>query len=178
MAKPKIATVWLTGCAGCHMSVLDMDERLMDIVQAADITASPITDIKEFPEVDVGIGEGAVSNEHNMEVLETLRSRCKILVALGDCVGFGCVPMLRNSFPLKQVLEHGYIWTKSTAAGKVPDDPEVPRLLDQVHPLRDFVKVDVTLPGCPPSADVIFHALSELAAGRIPEIPEELLKYD
>jgi NAD-reducing hydrogenase small subunit len=160
------------------MSVLDMDERLIDIALAVDITASPVTDIKEIPEVDVGIVEGAVSNEHNLEVLETLRSRCKILVALGDCAGFGCIPMLRNALPLRQVLEHGYIWTRSTAGGIVPDDPEVPRLMDQVHPLRDFVKVDVHLPGCPPSADVIFHALAELAAGRIPEIPQELLKYD
>jgi len=160
------------------MSVLDLDERLIDIAQAVDITASPITDLKEIPEVDVGLVEGAVSNEHNLEVLETLRARCSILVSLGDCAGFGCIPMLRNAIPVQQVLEHGYIWTKSTAAGMVPNDPEVPRLLEQVHPLRDFVKVDVHLPGCPPSADVIYFALTELAAGRIPEIPQELLKYD
>ena len=178
MSKPKVATVWLTGCAGCHMSLLDTDERILDIAAAVEITASPITDIKEIPEVDVGVVEGAVSNTHNIEALEKLRARCKILVALGDCAGFGCIPMLRNGLPLREVLEHGYIWTKSTAGGVVPQDPELPRLLDQVHPLRDFVKVDVHLPGCPPSADAIFHALVELASGRMPQVPQELLKYD
>lgn len=178
MDRPKVATVWLTGCAGCHMSLLDVDERILDIAAAAEITASPITDLKEIPEVDVGVVEGAVSNDHNLHVLETLRARCRVLVALGDCAGFGCVPMLRNAFPLREVLEHGYIWTKGTAGGMVPQDPELPRLLDQARPLRDFVKVDIHLPGCPPPADAIYHALTELAAGRMPEIPQALLKYD
>ena len=178
MEKPKVATVWLTGCAGCHMSLLDLDERIIDIATAAEITASPITDIKDIPQVDVGIVEGAVSNEHNLEVLEKLRARCKILIALGDCAGFGCVPMLRNAFPLREVLAHGFIWTRSTSGGMVPDDPELPKLMEQVHPLRDFVKVDIHLPGCPPSPDVIYYALTELVAGRMPRIPRELLKYD
>lgn len=86
--------------------------------------------------------------------------------------------MLRNGLPVREVLEHGFIWTKSTAGGIVPNDPELPELLDQVHPLRDYVQVDVHLPGCPPSADAIYAALVDLASGRMPAIPQALLKYD
>ena len=98
MAKPKVSSDWLAGCAGCHMSLLDMDERIVKIAEVADIRATPITDLKE-PDasgVDVGVLEGGINNSANEEVAHRMRSRCKILVALGDCAVFGGVPAMRN----------------------------------------------------------------------------------
>ena len=176
--KPKIATVWLGGCSGCHMSLLDLDERLIDIAKAVTITASPVTDIKEPPEVDVVLVEGAVCNTDNLHVLRKVRERAKILVAFGDCACFGNIPTMRNFFPLEDVLQRGYVDTESTASGEVPRSEELLELLDNVQALHAVVKVDANLPGRPPSADAIYFALTELLAGRLPAASGELLHYD
>ncbi|MBP1694584.1 MAG: hoxY [Chloroflexi bacterium] len=180
MAKPKISSDWLAGCAGCHMSLLDMDERLVKIAELADIRATPITDLKQ-PDasgVDVGILEGGVNNSANEEVAHRMRDRCKILVAFGDCAVFGGVPAMRNFFPLEDSLRRAYIETESTdAEGMIPRDPELCRPT-LVRALQDVVPVDVFVPGCPPDADVIYYMLSELAQGRIPEIKDENLHWN
>jgi len=180
MAKPKISSDWLAGCAGCHMSLLDMDERLVKIAELADIRATPITDLKQ-PDasgVDVGILEGGVNNSANEEVAHRMRDRCKILVAFGDCAVFGGVPAMRNFFPLEDSLRRAYIETESTdAEGMIPSDPELCRPT-LVRALQDVVPVDVFVPGCPPDADVIYYMLSELAQGRIPEIKDENLHWN
>ena len=180
MAKPKISSDWLAGCAGCHMSLLDMDERLVKIAELADIRATPITDLKQ-PDasgVDVGILEGGVNNSANEEVALRMRDRCKILVAFGDCAVFGGVPAMRNFFPLEDSLRRAYIETESTdAEGMIPSDPELCRPT-LVRALQDVVPVDVFVPGCPPDADVIYYMLSELAQGRIPEIKDENLHWN
>lgn len=178
MSKTKIATCWLCGCSGCHMSVLDIDERIVDLSSLIELTSSPVTDVKEPPLCDVGIIEGAVSNEENLAVLRQMREQCKFLIALGDCAGLGCVPMLRNFLPLKDVLQRGYVETESTVSGEIPTDEELPKLHDKVRPLRDFVKVDFHIPGCPPPADTIWYALTELLNGRVPKLEGELLHYD
>jgi len=180
--KVKVATAWLAGCSGCHMSVLDLDERLIDLAQLVEFTASPITDVKEIPEVDVGIIEGAVCNEENEHVLRTMRRRCKVLVALGDCAITGNIPALRNQFKLKDVIARGFVETESTQVGALPGsgpaNGDVPKLADRVRPIQEFVKVDVHIPGCPPDADTIWYALTELLAGRMPQWSETNLKYD
>lgn len=180
MAKPKVSTDWLAGCAGCHMSLLDMDERIATVVSLVDLRATPITDFKHPDEsgVDVGILEGGVNNSANEEVAKRMRSRCKILVALGDCAVFGGVPAMRNFFTIEESLKRAYIETESTdSSGKIPNDPElcVPM---KVHALQDIVPVDVFVPGCPPSADAIFFALSELAQGRIPDLKGDTLAWN
>jgi NAD-reducing hydrogenase small subunit len=176
--KIKVATVWLGGCSGCHMSFLDLDERLVDLEKLVEFTASPITDVKEIPPVDVGIVEGAVCNEENEHVLRTLRRQCKVLIALGDCAITGNIPALRNQFRLQDVLKRGFVETESTQLGDVPGNAVVPRLLNKVRPIQEFVKVDVHIPGCPPDADTIWYALSELLAGRAPQWNEKNLSYD
>lgn len=181
MSKPVISSVWLAGCSGCHMSLLDIDERLVTLLTLADIAASPITDFKlgSFPVSDVGLIEGAVTNTDNIKFLEEMREKCKFLVSFGDCAGWGCVPFMRNFFPLNEVLEHGYIWSSSTVDGIIPDDPELPRHLETVQPIRKFVNVDFHIPGCPPSADTIFYVVAELVSGRVPAgIPQPLLHFD
>jgi NAD-reducing hydrogenase small subunit len=179
MAKPKISSDWLAGCAGCHMSLLDIDERIIKVAEIADLRATPITDLKQ-PDasgVDVGILEGGVNNTANEEVLKRMRSRCKILVALGDCAVFGGVPAMRNFFTIEEALRRAYVETESTdSGGKIPDDPEL-AVPTKVRALSEVVPVDVFVPGCPPDADTIFYVISELAQGRIPVLKDEKLDW-
>lgn len=179
MTKPKVASDWLAGCSGCHMSLLDIDERIVTLVQVADLRATPITDLKEPDEssVTVGILEGGVNNSANEEVAHRMRSRCSILVALGDCAVFGGVPAMRNFFNLDETLRRAYIETESTdSEGKVPSDPEL-ATMTRVRALQEVVPVDIFVPGCPPSADTIFYVLSELAQGRKPVLKDENLHW-
>jgi NAD-reducing hydrogenase small subunit len=179
MAKPKISSDWLAGCAGCHMSLLDIDERIVKIAELADIRSTPITDFKQPDEsgVDVGILEGGINNSYNEEVAHRMRDRCGILVALGDCAVFGGVPAMRNFFTLEETLRRAYIETESTDAnGFIPSDPELCKPTE-VRALQDVVPVDIFVPGCPPSADVIYYVLSELAQGRRPEIKGDMLDW-
>lgn len=179
MGKPKIASDWLAGCAGCHMSLLDIDERIIKIAELADLRATPITDLKKPDEdgVAVGILEGGVNNSANEEVAHRMRSRCSLLVALGDCAVFGGVPAMRNFFTLKEALQRAYVETESTdSEGKIPDDPEL-AVPQKVRALHEVVPVDIFVPGCPPDPDVIYYVLSELAQGRKPEIIGDKLHW-
>ena len=178
MAKVKVATAWLESCAGCHMSFLDIDEAIIELAKVVEFTRTPITDIKHFPQVDVGIVEGCVGNTEEEETLKDLREHCKILMALGDCACFGGVCAMRNTFDKEEVLKRGYIDTESTYKGKIPCPPGVPELLEQAKPLNHVVKVDCYVPGCPPDAKAIQYALTELLAGRIPVLPSEMMRFD
>lgn len=179
MSKPKVASDWLAGCAGCHMSLLDMDERIVKIAELVDLRATPITDLKE-PDasgVDVGVLEGGVNNTVNEEVAHRMRKRCKVLVALGDCAVFGGVPAMRNFFTIEETLRRAYVETESTDEnGRIPDDPEL-AVQTRVRALHEVVPVDIHVPGCPPNADVIFYVLSELAQGRKPELTGNMLHW-
>ncbi len=178
MAKVKVATVWLEACSGCHMSFLDIDEAIIDLSNLVEFTRSPITDIKDFTPVDVGIVEGSVGNTEEEEVLKHLRENCKILMVWGDCACFGGVCAMRSTFNKEEVLKRAYIETESTYKGKIPRPPGVPALLDKVKPVNHIVKVDCYVPGCPPEAKVILYALNELLAGRIPVLPSEMMRFD
>lgn len=179
MAKPKISSDWMCGCAGCHMSLLDIDERIVKIAELVDLRSTPITDLKEPDEsgVDVGILEGGINNTSNEEVAHKFRKRCKLLVALGDCAVFGGVPAMRNFFTLEEALRRGYVETESTdSEGQIPSDPELARMT-RVRALQEVVPVDLFVPGCPPDADTIYYVLSELAQGRIPKMDESNLQW-
>ncbi|HPA44827.1 MAG TPA: NADP oxidoreductase [bacterium] len=178
MSKVRVATVWLGGCSGCHMSFLDMDEHLIDLAEKIEITSSPITDVKEIPEVTVGIVEGTVCNNENIETLKDLRSKCKILVAIGDCAAYGGISSMRNWFPTEEVLRRAYVETESMVLGDIPDDKILPKLIERAKPVQEIVKVDAYIPGCPPSGDEIYYAITELLAGRIPVWEEGRIHYD
>jgi NAD-reducing hydrogenase small subunit len=161
------------------MSLLDIDERIVKIIELADLRATPITDLKEpdVAGVDVGILEGGINNTSNEEQAHRMRKRSKILVSLGDCAVFGGVPAMRNFFTIEESLRRAYIETESTdAEGKIPDDPELCKPT-KVRAVHEVVPVDVFVPGCPPNADVIFYVLSELAQGRIPQLKGENLHW-
>jgi NAD-reducing hydrogenase small subunit len=166
MSKIKLATMWLDGCSGCHMSVLDLDEGILTVAQLADLVYSPLVDAQEFPEgVDVTLIEGAVSSQDDLAHLRTARSRSRILVSLGDCAVTGNVPAMRNTVPVSKILQRVYIEGADTSP--VIPGIGVPALLPQARPLHDFVKIDLHLPGCPPKPDVILGVVSNLIAGRI-----------
>jgi NAD-reducing hydrogenase small subunit len=169
MSKPKLATVWLDGCSGCHMSALDMDERWIELAGLVDLVYGPLVDTKEYPEnVDIVLVEGAVSSEEDLEKIQRIRKRTKTLVSLGDCAVTSNVPSMRNRFPVP-VLEHRSYWETAQLNQQVPREV-VPRLLSKARPVHEFVKVDVFVPGCPPSADTIYYVLTELLAGRMPDL--------
>lgn len=162
------------------MSLLDIDERIVQIAELVDLRATPITDLKEpdIKGVDVGILEGGVNNSANEEVAHRMRDRCKILVAFGDCAVFGGVPAMRNFFTLEETLRRAYVETESTDdSGIIPSDPEL-AVPTRVRALQEVVPVDIFLPGCPPDANAIFYVLSELAQGRVPDLKNENLHWN
>jgi len=166
--KPKFATAWLGGCSGCHMSFLDLDERLIDLAGLVDVCYSPIADVKTFPDgVDIALVEGAVAITDHLRDLRLIRARTKTLVAFGDCAVTGNVTAMRNLFSVEDVLQRAY--REAAVVSGVPAGNDiVPRLLSRVLRLQDFVKVDYFLPGCPPSADSIFEFVTGLLEGHTP----------
>lgn len=176
--KIKIATTSLAGCFGCHMSILDIDERIIDLVQLVEFNRSPLTDIKKVSKCDIGIIEGAVANSENVEVLKEFRRQCKTIVAIGACALNGGIPAMRNHFSLEECLKESYIDGIGLHHPMIPDDPELPKLLNKVHPIQDVVKIDYMLPGCPPTADMIWDLLIALIEGREPEFTAQEIRYD
>ena len=165
--KARVATVWLGGCSGCHMSFLDMDEWLFDFAERADLVYSPIADVKEFPEdVDVTLIEGAVANEDNRELALAVRANSKTVVSFGDCAVTGNVTALRNPMgDPSEILARVYVESPDLH-GVVPDAEDiVPPLLPKVLPVHQLISVDVYLPGCPPPADRIQAAIEALLDG-------------
>ncbi|PKM81449.1 MAG: F420-nonreducing hydrogenase [Firmicutes bacterium HGW-Firmicutes-14] len=175
MAKVTAATVWLQGCSGCHISLLDLNEELLDLLEAVDLKASPIQDIKEIPEVTVGIVEGCVSNSHNIEVLKDIREKSKILVALGTCACFGGIAGLRNIFIRQELLDRAFVEAPSVENGAVPCSEVIPEFLDDVKPISAYVKIDYYIPGCPPLPSMIRDVLFALVKGEEPVLPEKSL---
>ncbi|MBT8484719.1 MAG: NADP oxidoreductase [Phycisphaerales bacterium] len=180
--KPRVATVSLAGCFGCHMSLLDIDERLLDLAELIEFDRSPINDYKSFDgrRCAVGLIEGGCANEENVRVLRDFRTHCDVLVSVGACAINGGIPALRNMVSVEECIDEAYRsgLTVVNPDGILPDDPELPRLLDRVRPCHEVVKIDYHLPGCPPSADTIWNALTALLSGAPPELPYPLIKYD
>ena len=166
-AKVRLATVWLDGCSGCHMSILDTDERLAAIAQSVDVVWGPLVDSKEFPpDVDVTLVEGAISSEEDLHRIRIVRSRTRLLISLGDCAVNGNVPAMRNKFGTGEVLRRAYL-ENGTLDAQIPRQI-IPPLLPHTRPVHELVPVDIFVPGCPPSADLIYSVLSELLEGKTP----------
>ncbi len=177
--KPKLATVSLAGCFGCHMSFLDIDERLLELIELVEFDRSPLTDIKEIGRCDIGLIEGGLCNAENVNVLRDFRANCKTLIALGACAVNGGLPAQRNQRDVGVMMREVYCRQAGGTPGNlIPNDPELPLPLNQVHPIHEVVHVDYFLPGCPPSGDVIWTFLTELLAGRTPELRHGMIHYD
>jgi coenzyme F420-reducing hydrogenase gamma subunit len=181
--KKVIATASLAGCFGCHMSFLDIDERILDLIELVEFNKSPFDDIKTFTkECDIGLIEGGCCNDENVHTLIEFRKHCKVLVALGECAIMGGLPSLRNTIPLKECLEEAYLHGPTVAGDNpqriIPHDPDIPKILDRVYPCHEIVQIDVFLPGCPPSADLIWDALVALVTGQELDFKYRTFKFD
>ncbi|MGN6554307.1 MAG: oxidoreductase, partial [Verrucomicrobiota bacterium] len=167
--KVRLATVWFGGCSGCHMSFLDLDEFLIDLVDLVEIVYSPVVDMKEYPEnVDLCLIEGAICNEDNLELLHKIRARTKTLVSFGDCAVTANVPAMRNQFGLgndQSVLQRAYIENAQFNPCIPKQDGIVPTLLERVLPVHEVVYVEHFLPGCPPPAERIRTLVTQLLSG-------------
>jgi NAD-reducing hydrogenase small subunit len=173
--KLTVATTWLDGCSGCHMSFLDLDQRLFDLAEKADIVYGPLVDFKELPEgVDVGIMEGAVSTEEDLEKARRFRQRCAFLISLGDCAVNANVPSMRNTFDLDEIFDRAFVENAQVQPQRPTDG--VPVLLPRALPVHAVVKIDLFVQGCPPSADTIWHVLTELMEGRNPD-PTKVTRF-
>ena len=181
MSKPVIATTSLAGCFGCHMSFLDIDDRLLDLIELVEFNKSPIDDIKNFTkDCDIGLIEGGCCNTENIHILKEFRKKCKILVSFGECAIMGGLPALRNDIPVKECLEEAYLSGPTTVNEDriLPNDEELPMILDRVYPCHEIVKMDYHLPGCPPTAEMIWIVLHALILDVDIELPYEVFKYD
>jgi len=181
MPKPKVATAALASCFGCHMSLLDIDDRILKLIQLVDFDKSPVNDIKKFSDrCLVGLIEGGCANEENVKVLKQFRQNCDILIAIGDCAIMGGLPAMRNGIPLRECLEEAYCQgpTVYNPKNQIPNDPELPLILDRVYPCQEVVKIDYQLPGCPPPAETLWQALVALLNGKPLELSYEAIKYD
>ena len=181
MAKPKIATTAMCSCFGCHMSILDIDERILDLVELVDFDKSPVDDIKNFTgRCAVGLIEGSCSNDENVHVLQDFRKNCDILISVGDCAINGGIPAMRNGIPLEECFNEAYRNgpTVYNPDNILPNDKEIPLLLNRVFPCHEVVKIDYHMPGCPPSADTIWETLVALLNNKPLDLPYELIKYD
>ncbi len=176
--KIRLATAWLGGCSGCHMSFLDLDEALVDLAQQVDLVYSPIADVKEFPkDVDVTLVEGAVANIDHVALAKEIRAHSKIVVSFGDCAVTGNVTSLRNMLPLDDLLTAVY----HEGPGKEPRGGEadrvMPALLPRVLPLHQLIPVDAFIPGCPPDPQRIWAAVSALLKGEPVALPPEMRRF-
>lgn len=179
--KPRVATVSLAGCFGCHMSLLDLDERFLQLTQVVEFGRSPLNDLRRFKErCRVGLIEGGCCNEENVKTLVEFREHCDVLIAVGECAIMGGIPAMRNTLPLVACLDEAYLEGPSVynPSGRIPDDPELPLLLDKVYCAHDVVKIDYYLPGCPPQADTLWQALVAVLSDNPVNLPYELVKYD
>jgi NAD-reducing hydrogenase small subunit len=173
MKKIRLATVWLDGCSGCHISLLDMDEQIINIAKRVDVVYGPLVDAQEYPkQVDVVLVEGAVSSQDDLEKIRTIRQRSKLVVALGDCAVTANVPGMRNQIPTRKLLERIYV--EGADQSRCVPTEGVPALLRQAVPVQEVVKVDLHVPGCPPSAKAITFVLGELLEGRVPDLKSKV----
>jgi NAD-reducing hydrogenase small subunit len=184
--KPRVATVSLAGCFGCHMALLDMDERLLTLMEKVDFDRSPLTDIKTFTHrCDIGIIEGGCCNEENVHTLIEFRRNCEVLIALGQCAIMGGLPAMRNAImhardPLRECMEEAYISGPylRNLTRHVPNDPALPLILDKVYPCADIVDIDIQIPGCAPSGDIIYTTLCGLLDGTFRGFDRAALRFD
>ncbi len=184
--KKRVATVSLAGCFGCHMSLLDMDEKLLDLLSLVEFDRTPLNDLKRFTaHCDIGLVEGGCCNEENVHTLRDFRRHCDILVAVGQCAVMGGLPVMRNAImhsddPLRECLETAYLNSEQVynPTNSIPNDPALPLILDKVYTMAEVVHVDYQIPGCPPSGETLWQTLNALIAGNPQKLPYELVKYD
>lgn len=178
--KLTLATTSLAGCFGCHMSLLDIDEKLLTLVDLVDFKKSPLVDMKELCEpCDVGLIEGGCCNSENVRVLREFREKCRVLISVGQCAITGGLPAMRNGIAVHELYEESYVRGETLANALIPVDEDLPPILDRVYPCHEIVRIDAYLPGCPPKAELLWEALELILAGKgLENISRENIRYD
>ncbi len=182
MAQKKIiGTISLAGCFGCHMSLLDLDLKILELIDLVEFNRSPLTDFKKITQhCDIGIIEGGCCNDENVHTLIEFRKNCDILISVGECAIMGGLPALRNQFSLKDCLEEAYLKVPTTVQGNalIPHHEDLPKILHKIYPCHHVVKIDYFLPGCPPSSDALWQSLTNIMSGKSDTLSYQNLKYD
>ncbi len=184
--KKRVATVSLAGCFGCHMSLLDIDERILELMKLVEFDRTPLNDFKKFKKrCDIGLVEGGCCNEENVHTLQEFRKNCDVLVGIGQCAIMGGLPVMRNAImhsddPLRECLEEAYLNSEYVynPTNDIPNDPALPLILDKVYTCAEVVKVDYHIPGCPPSGDVLWQAMTALINGSPSDLPNNVIRFD
>lgn len=173
--KLRLASAWLGGCSGCHMSFLDLDETLITLLGKAELVYGPLVDAKQYPQkVDICLVEGAVSTRDHLELAQTIRHNSRQVISFGDCAVTGNLTSMRNRIPVAELLTRVYHEPLPAAAD---GSGLLPELLPQALPLHQVIKVDVYLPGCPPAPERIMAVLTALLAGRPVTLPPEMRSF-
>lgn len=179
----RVAEEWLNICGGCEVTILDIGEPLLDLLPSLQFVHMPVLmDHKyfgqtgekaelEIPEADVGIVSGGIRNEKEKHVAEEMRKKCKTLVALGSCACYGGIPALANQYPLTELFDKVFRQSKTTEPAADPSEG-LPKLTDRVYALDEVVKVDVSIPGCPTTPELVVEALTALLGGKPFTLPE------
>ncbi|MDO5848160.1 MAG: F420-nonreducing hydrogenase [Methanobrevibacter sp.] len=173
--KVKIGTMWLGGCSGCHLSIADFHESLLDVMELADFKFSPVlmdTKYDEVPELDILIVEGGIRNDENRELAEMLKEKANMVIAYGTCACYGGIPGLGNLWTVEELEQEAYVNSVSTVnpEGIIPHE-DVPHLESRVRPLDSVMDIDLMIPGCPPRSDVVAQAVLALLNGETIELP-------
>lgn len=179
--KKRIATTSLAGCFGCHMSLLDIDLGILDVIELVEFNKSPLTDIKKFTErCDIGLIEGGCCNTDNVEVLREFRKNCDILVSVGECAIWGGLPAMRNTVPLEECLNEAYLNSMTSEEGEtiIPNHEDIPKILNKVYSNHEVVKIDYHIPGCPPNANHIWNVVKHILFEEEYSIAYPEFKYD
>ena len=179
--KMRVATTSLAGCFGCHMSMLDIDLGLLDLLEVVEFNKSPLTDLKNFTEhCDIGLIEGGCCNTHNIEVLREFRKNCDILISVGECAIWGGLPAIRNTVPLEECLRESYLESMTSEENEtiIPNHPDIPKILNKVYANHEVVKIDYHIPGCPPNANHIWNVVENILFDEEIAITTPEFKYD
>jgi len=179
----RIAEEWLNICGGCEVTILDIGEPLLDLLPKLQFVHMPVLmDHKyfgqtgekadlEIPEADIGIISGGIRNDKEKHVASEMRKKCKTLIALGSCACYGGIPALANQYALQDLYDKVYRQSKTTDPANTPSE-DIPPLTDRVYALDEVVTVDVYIPGCPTSPDIVADALTSLLSGKTFTLPE------
>ncbi len=180
----KIASEWLNSCSGCEISIVDMGDRLLDVLGLVEFVHLPVLIDHKYlgqlgdqthihiPEATVGIISGGIRNQEHLEMAEEMRKQCKLIIALGTCATHGGIPALCNSFTNEEIVGAYYSTVTTEKPVTVPQE-HLPYLLEACYALDEKIKVDIYLPGCPPHPDQIFSALTGLLQGESIELPSQ-----
>lgn len=167
--KARLSIEWLSGCSGCELGIVDLHEKLLNVLNEVTLVRCPIlVDTKDYVPADVGLITGSVRTDHDIEAAHKMRKACKAIIAFGTCPVYGGPHSAGFAHTPAELLAGAYQNNPTTTTSNVPD--QVPQLLPETLPLDAVIPVDLYIPGCPPHAAYIFEGLTALLRNKEPKI--------